>query len=145
VEAASLDLEQFPLQLIRTAMHQTAQALGEVQTAIPIVLINDTDAARELWWKIAAKLKCPLLTLSLLPESNRCPESGRATLGELRKWQLQRLASLMKEVDDACSAEDTRALSNVLERRVLPWLEMLGDSLELWLETFPANSSAAPT
>jgi len=143
VEATSLDLQQFPLQLIRTAMHQTAQAVSEIQSAVSTVLINDTDTARELWWRLAAKLKYPLLTLSLLPDSNRCPGNGRATLGELRKWQLLRLASLMKEVDDACCAEDTRALSNILEQRVLPWLEMLGDSLELWLETFVMDSTVA--
>lgn len=141
VEAVSLDLQQFPLQLIRTAMHQTAQAVGEVQSAVSTVLINDTETARELWWKLAAKMKSPLLTLSLLPDFNRRMENGRATLGELRRWQLLRLASLLKEVDDACCAEDTRTLSNVLEQRVLPWLEMLGDSLELWLETFLMDSS----
>ena len=135
IEAASLDLQQFPSQLIRTARHQAALAAVEVQSAVSAVLINDVEAARELWWRLVAKLKCPLLALSLLPVSTWRPENGRVTLGELRQWQLRELASLSKDVDDACWAEDTRALSNVLEQRVLPWLETLGDSLELWLET----------
>lgn len=135
VEAASLDLQQLPLQLIQTAMHQTVEATAEVQSAVLTVLINDTETARELWWRLARKLKSPLLTLSLLSESSCGPANGRASLGQLRKWQLQQLASLIKDVDSACCGEDTRALSNVLEQRVLPWLETLGDSLELWLET----------
>jgi hypothetical protein len=135
IEAASLDLHQLPLQLIQTAMHQTVEAIGEVQSAVSTVLINDTETARELWWKLARKLKSPLLTLSLLPESSCGPANGRASLGQLRKWQLQQLGSLLKDVDGTCCGEDTRALSNVLEQRVLPWLETLGDSLELWLET----------
>lgn len=135
IEAASLDLRQLPLQFIQTAIHQTAQAAAEVQSAISTVLINDTQTSQELWWKLAAKLKSPLLTLSLLPESSCGPANGRASLGQLRKWQLQQLASVIRDVDDACCGEDTRTLSNVLEQRVLPWLETLSDSLDLWSET----------
>jgi hypothetical protein len=135
IEAASLDLHQFPLQLVQTARHQATQAVVEVQSAVSGVLINNIETARELWWRLVAKLKCPLLTLSLLPVSTWRSENGRVTLGDLRQWQLRELASLSKDVDDACWGEDTRALSNVLEQRVLPWLETLGDSLELWLET----------
>jgi hypothetical protein len=135
VEATSLDLNHLPLQLVQTAKHQTAQAAEEIQSAISTVLINDIEMAREFWWTIAAKLKSPLLTLSLLPESSCGPSNGRASLGQLRKWQLEQLASVIRDADDACCGEDTRALSNVLERRVLPWLETLGDSLDLWSET----------
>jgi len=138
IEAASLDLHQLPLQLVQMAMHQTAQFILEVQSAVSTVLINDTETARELWWRLARKLKSPLLTLSLLPDSSYDPASGRASLGELRKWQLHQLVCLIKDVDGACWAEDTRALSNSLEQRVLPWLEMLGDSLELWSESIAA-------
>jgi hypothetical protein len=123
-------LHQLPLQLVQTAMHQTARAAEEVQSAISTVLINDIETSRELWWKLAATLKSPLLTLSLLPEV-----TGRASLGQLRKWQLQQLAWVIRDVDDTCRGEETRALSDVLERRVLPWLATLGDSLDLWSET----------
>lgn len=142
IEAASLDLQQFPSQFIRTAIQQTAHAIEEVQSAVSTVLINDTETARELWWRLAARLKCPLLTLSLLPQAGRRCDSQRPSLAELRKWQLQQLASLIKDVDDVCSADDTRPLSNMLERRVLPWLETLGDSLELWLETLEMKAAA---
>jgi hypothetical protein len=135
IEAASLDLQQFPRQLIQTAIHQTTQAAAEVRSAISTVLINDIETSQELWWKLAAKLKSPLLTLSLLPESGFEPTNGRASLRQLRKWQLQQLASVIRDVDDTCCGQETRALSNALEQRVLPWLETLRDSLDLWLET----------
>jgi hypothetical protein len=143
VEAASLDLQQFPAQLIRTAIHQTAQAINEVQSAVSAVLINDTEMARELWWRLAVRLKGPLLTLSLLPHADGRHQSNRPSLAELRRWQLGQLACLIKDVDDACSADDTRPLASVLEKRVLPWLETLGDSLELWLETVEMNAAVA--
>lgn len=139
VEAASLDLRQFPQQLIRTAIHQTARAIEEVQSAISTVLINDTHTARELWWRLAATLKSPLLTLSLLPQGNYQSANNRPSLVELRKWQLHQLACLIKDVDEVCWADDTRPLSNLLEQRVVPWLETLGDSLELWLETLQTS------
>src|ERR1051325_778681 len=143
VEASSLDLQQFPLHLIHTAIHQTAHAIEEVQSAISTVLINDTDTARELWWRLAVRLKCPLLTLSLLPPARSQSQNNRPSLAELRKWQLQQLASIIKDVDDICWAEDTRPLSNLLEQRVLPWLETLGDSLELWLETMQTGAAVS--
>lgn len=143
IHAASLDLHQFPSQLIRTAIHQTAHTIVEVQSAVSAVLINDTETARELWWRLASRLKCPLLTLSLLPDTGSRHAPGRSSLAELRKWQLRQLASLIKDVDDVCSADDTRPLSNMLEQRVLPWLETLGDSLELWLETLESRAAVA--
>jgi hypothetical protein len=54
---------------------------------------------------------------------------------QLRKWQLQQLGMIMKDIDEACWADDPRILANALECRVLPWLESMKASLELWLET----------
>jgi len=45
---------------------------------------------------------------------------------------------VMQDTDAACSAEDSTALSNALEYRVLPWLDGLQNSLELWHTTLQA-------
>ena len=58
---------------------------------------------------------------------------------QLRKWQLQQLAAILIEVDEASWSEDSAALSNALEYRVLPWLHGLGTSLELWHDTLSAK------
>ena len=142
IEARTISLERMPLQLIETALHQIYQAREQVHSVVVLVLINDGVMARESWWNLAKDLKAPLLTLSLVPEWVCGPANGRASLCQLRKWQLQQLASLIRRVDEACWSEDTNVLSDALENRVLPWLESLQDSLELWHETVAAGIRA---
>jgi hypothetical protein len=60
---------------------------------------------------------------------------------QLRKWQLQQLAVIIKDVDETCWSPTPMALSSALERRVLPWLDGLRATLDLWHETL----AIAPT
>jgi hypothetical protein len=143
VEAETMDLNEVPAQLIKAALQQTAAVRSRVQTAVEQVLINDSRAARELWWALATALKEPLLTLSLLPDNICGPDNGRASLLQLRRWQLQQLGCVIKDVDDACLLEDTTVLSDALEKRVLPWLDSLHDSLQMWIETISPDSHTA--
>ena len=46
------------------------------------------------------------------------------------------------DLDEACGLEDTTALSNALENRVLPWLDGLLGTLELWQNSFLLGSCA---
>ncbi|MCW5553961.1 MAG: hypothetical protein KIS67_17625 [Verrucomicrobiae bacterium] len=140
VAAETVDLDDLPRQLIRTALHQTVQAREQALAAVVLVLINEGVVAREFWWKLAADLKAPLLTLSLVPESVCGPANGSASLTQLRKWQLQQLAGIIREVDEACWTEDPNCLSNTLENRVLPWLDKLHESLDLWHKTALAGA-----
>ena len=142
VEGETIGLDQMPLQLVETARCQVAQAREQVLAAVTLVLINDGHVAREVWWNLANELKAPLLTLSLVPETVCGPVNGRATLNQLRKWQLQQLASLIKRVDEACWSKDTNLLSNALENHVLSWLGGLEDFLQLWHETMAAGIRA---
>jgi hypothetical protein len=142
VDARTISLDRLPLQLIETAMQQICQAREQVHSAVVCVLINDGVMARESWWNLARELKAPLLTLSLVPEWVCGPANERGSLGQLRKWQFQQLASLIKRVDEACWSEDTHVLSNALENHVLPWLDSLHASLELWHETVAAGVRA---
>ena len=143
VEAETIDLAQVPLQLIKTATSQTAEAQGKVLSAVTLTLINDTAWAREHWWNLVRLLKQPFMTLSLMPENSYASAPGGPSLTQLRRWQLQELATILKEVDEASWSEDPAALSNALECRVLPWLHGLQSSLELWLETLAAGGECA--
>ena|ERR1041385_484460 len=96
-----------------------------------------------LWWELTRKLKEPLLTLSLIPETASPTGHGCVSFLQLRKWQLEQLATILADIDVACWGEDTRALSNALENRALPWLDHLDDLLQLCHETFRAGSRAA--
>lgn len=144
VEGTSVDLIEMPLRLIETALQQSADAHTVVESAISVVLINGGRPAREVWWDLTRKLKDPLLTLSLLPEGLFAPMKGVASPLQLRRWQLQQLAAIIRDVDDACWSPDPIALSNALENRVLPWLDKLHQSIMLLHETtVAANRSAA--
>lgn len=139
IEGQTVGLTEMPLRMLDTALNETLQARSATETAITLVLINDGAVARELWWDLARKLKEPLLTLSLLPETIYQTPNGCAPLLQVRKWQLQQLATIMKEVEDACWAPDSATLSNTLESRVLPWLSKLQDVILLWRETVLAG------
>jgi hypothetical protein len=140
VAAETLPLEDKSLLLLKTALQQADQARACVETAITLVLINNVCVARELWWNLARQLKEPVLTLSLLPDNACGPANGRASLTQLRKWQLEQVAAIIKDVDASCHAEDTIPLSNALEKRVLPWLQNLVELITLWHETVQAGS-----
>jgi len=143
IEGETMGLNDVPAQLIKAALQQTANVRTRVQSAVELVLINGGQHARELWWNLSSGLKEPLLTLSLLPENICGPANGRASLMQLRKWQLQQLGCVIKDVDEACRSEDPTALSDALEKRALPWLDMLHESLSLWHESLAPRSRPA--
>lgn len=143
VEGETMSLDQVPAQLIAAALQQTANVRAQVQSAVELVLINDANRARELWWGLALALKEPLLTLSLLPEKVFSQAKGSAPLGQLQVWQLEQLGCVIQDVDDSCDAGDPAVLSDMLEKRALPWLDNLHASLKLWLEAILQNAAPA--
>jgi hypothetical protein len=139
IEARTVSLNEMPLRMLETALQEAVQARIAVEAAVTLVLINDGAVARELWWDLARKLKEPLLTLSLLPETIYQPAPGCASLQQLRVWQLQQLATIIQAVDEACWQTETAALSNALENRALPWLNNLYEMIRLWQQTVQAG------
>jgi hypothetical protein len=146
VDGETIGLNEVPVQLIRAALQQTSAIRARVESAIELVLINERETAAELWWTLATSLKEPLLTLSLLPDTICGPDNGRASLLQLRKWQLQQLGSVIMDVDEICKAGDSTDLSDALERRVLPWLDKLHESLDMWHEAIshPRTPAVCP-
>jgi hypothetical protein len=143
VEAETMGLNEVPVQLIKAAQQQTTTLRARVQAAVELVLINEPKQARELWWSLAAGIKEPLLTLSLVPDHICGPNNGRASLTQLRKWQLQQLGCIIQDVEENSGTENTTALSDALEKRVLPWLDSLLESLNLWHETVLTDAPSA--
>ena len=139
IEAESIALDESVLLLLKTAHQQTSHVRDCVETALTLVLINDAQVAHELWWNLARQLKEPILTLSLLPDHLCGQGNGGASLKQLRKWQLEQVAAIIRHVDQACVTNDTIHISNALENRVLPWLERLGELIQLWHETMLAG------
>jgi hypothetical protein len=139
IEAETVDLKETFVLLLKRALQQVEHTRECIEITVTLVLINDVHVARELWWNLARQLKEPVLTLSLLPDSACGPAHGRASLAQLRKWQLEQIAALIKDVDKVCCSKDTIPLSNALENRVLPWLQELSGLISLWHETVMAG------
>ena len=140
VEAETVGLEETAVLILTSAFQQVNQVRQSVEKALTLVLINESNVASELWWDLARQLKEPILTLSLLPENSARPANGGVPLKQLHKWQLEQIAGIMREVDQACHAGDTIQLSNALESRVMPWLHKLRELISLWHETVLASS-----
>lgn len=142
VEAETMDLKEVPFQLLKAALQQATTVRARLQTAVELVLINDGRRAREVWWSLSTALKEPLLTLSLLPDNICGPDNGRASLLQLRKWQLEQLGGVIREVDEACHTEDTTVLAEALEQRALPWLDKLHEFLLMWHDMIASDPAA---
>jgi hypothetical protein len=140
VEAGTVALEETSLLLLKKAFQQTDLARECVEIALTLVLINNGRVAHEVWWNLASVLKEPVITLSLLPENTCEPFDNRTSLARLRKWQLEQIAAIIRDVNETCHSEDTIPLSNALENRVLPWLQSLSELISLWHETALAGS-----
>jgi len=139
IDAVTIPLCDLPLVLLTTASQQVVRARELVESALTLVLINDPDNARELWWKIASQLKEPVLTLSLMPEY-LCQRWCGTTFQRLREWQLEQIASIIRRVDQSCDSNNTILLSDSLEQLVLPWLDKLADHIVLWKNAASAGS-----
>jgi hypothetical protein len=140
VEAETVGLDETAVLVLKTAACQVEQARASVEKGLTLVLINGSAVSRELWWELARQLKEPVLTLSLLPENGGVPLYGSVSLTQLRKWQLEQIAVIIRDVDEASELGNTIHLSNALENRVLPWLEKLYELVLLWHETVLAAS-----
>jgi hypothetical protein len=142
VDAESILLEELPLLLLTTAGQQADQARESVESALTLVLINPPATARELWWKIACQLKEPVLTLSLMPE-DLCQNCCGTTFYKLRRWQLEQIAAIVRQVDGACDSKDNIRLSDALEKIVLPWVQNLTENIRLWHDATLAGARLA--
>jgi len=140
VDAGTVALEETSLLLLKRAFQQTEYARECVETALTLVLINSAQVAHEVWWNLAMVLKEPVLTLSLLPDNLGGGPDAVASPTQLRKWQLEQIAAIIRDVDRVCLSKDPIPLSNALERRVLPWLQNLSELVSLWYETALAGS-----
>jgi hypothetical protein len=139
VDAITVSLSELPLLLLSTAANQLNRARASVDAALTLVLINHPSTARELWWNIASQLKEPVLTLSLMPE-NLCQRWCGTTFHQLRRWQLEQIAMIVRKVDEACESQDNVHISDALEKNVLPWLDKVGEHIQLWLDATQAGA-----
>lgn len=141
IEAETSGLEEMPLQVLETALEQTHRLLARAEAALAQMCINNAAGAREIWWRLAADLKLPLVTLSLLPQGAAL--SGPVSPLQLRRWQLEQLAEIIQELDRQAETGEVSALIAAFEKRVWPWLWQLRETLLLQREAFAAGARLA--
>ncbi len=139
MEAESVALDESSVLVLQAAKQQAQHANEAIESAVTLVLINPRNVAREIWWTLARQLKEPVVTLSLLPDHLCYQASGSAPLKQLRKWQLEQIAIIIREVDEISRTGHAIQLSDALENRVLPWLQNLLGLISLWHETVTAG------
>lgn len=139
LEAKTAPLDDLTSEILRTALRQTVEVRGLVETAVMLVLINEAPLSRRLWCELAGKLKEPLLMLALLPDGHYRQPAGCASFQQVRQWQLEQYSIIIQQVNEASAYGEMSALSNALEHRALPWLRKLQDLIELWYETAQAG------
>jgi hypothetical protein len=139
IDAVTVPLDDLPLLLLATATHQVNRARESVTAALTLVLINHPSKARELWWNLAAQIKEPVLTLSLMPEQ-LCQTWCGTNFRKLRRWQLEQIAQIVLRVDESCQSSETICLSDALEKMVLPWLDKLAEHIRLWYDATSAGA-----
>lgn len=139
IDATTVPLDDLPVLLLATAAQQASRARASVDTALTLVLINNPEKAREMWWNLASHLKEPVLTLSLMPES-LCQLWCGTNFQKLRRWQLEQISTIVRRVDEACDSQDNIRLSDALEKLVLPWLDKLGELIRMWNDAAEAGS-----
>jgi hypothetical protein len=142
IEAETTGLEEMPLQVLSTALEQTNDLLARAESALAQMCINDARGAREIWWRLAGRLKLPLVTLSLLPES--AAASGGVAPLQMRRWQLEQLAEIIRVLDGCAEAADAGPLIEAFENRLWPWLWRLRQTLLLQREALSAGARLAP-
>jgi len=140
IECKSINLEQLPLHLVEAALEQIQHAREQIHAAVVFLLLNDGCAATEFCWQLARRLKAPVLTLSLLPNTVCGPTDGQTSMTQLRRWQLEQIGNIIKDVNEACWSGNQRMLFNALENRALPWLNQLQNTLSLMHETLQAGA-----
>jgi len=139
VEAESVAIDESFVLVLHTAKQQAQRATEAIESAVTLVLINPRSVAREIWWTLARQLKEPVVTLSLLPDHLCRQANGSAPLKQLRKWQLEQIAIIIREVEETSRTGDAIQLSDALENRVLPWVQNLLGLINLWHETVAAG------
>ena len=135
IQGFTMELGNRTLLILMTALEQTTKLTSRVNGAISEVLINEGPLAREIWWSLANALREPILTLSLLPDNVCGPNHGQASFTQLRKWQLEQLAAIIRDVEAAANSGDVSRLSDALAQHVVPWLESQREVIQLWIES----------
>lgn len=133
VEANSIPIRAFAQQIIHAVREKIFVLEEQVHAILLLVLINEIGFARRAWGHLLPSFKAPLYQLSLLEElKNRAIEPLQQLSRNLKEhWNL--IDGIHAQLDLVLHGEDAEQarleFSDVLDRRLLPWLAELNRHL----------------
>ncbi len=123
VVARTIGFEQLGFQLISVAEEQCSQLIQRLQNLSLLVLINSWHKGQEGWMRLLPELKDPILTTSFIPEGVGFLPGGDAICGRAVMRRTDDLSLVLVEIEKVALSRDPEEFSNVLESKLLPWLQ----------------------
>lgn len=130
IQVSTITFDSLTDQLISAGQSKLAELASEIEAAVLIVVINEPEAALNLWKSWEPQLREPLLSLRALKElkgDTFFSVDGVQALVE----RIEELGMIVSEVETLFDADDGTApdmvvLSEILEFTLLPWLNSVG-------------------
>jgi hypothetical protein len=129
VVARTITFTQLSFQLVTVASDQVNRLHERVEKLALQVMINDWDAAEEVWWELMPDLKDPLITMSFIPPTIELLPHGEQIGGKAVKKFTQDLVTILERLEEVVVRQELLELSNALENELLPWLRGVGHCL----------------
>lgn len=137
VQAQTISLNELGEYLVILGRAKTRELLGFTEKAILLVLINDWAVTRKLWQAWQPEFREPLFSLRSLQELRGeklldLPLDGKPLSQHLEEISAinTEIESLLQETPDEGSPV-IQMLSDILEKRLLPWLQRLSTYFDL--------------
>ena len=126
IEANSISLNDLGSHVLLVARDQVQQLLSRVEAIQMLVLINDWPVAQQLWCDLVPDFKTPMLELSFLQElwGERLSATKIGDKSLAQHWD--QIGRIQAEVELVLTRrQDILDFSDILEKRLLPWLKLL--------------------
>ncbi len=126
VEANTISFQDLGHHVVSVAREQVGNLLSRVEAVHMVVLINDWPVAQRLWWELVPDFKTPMLELSFLQElwGDRLRDFRVGTQSLAEHWD--QIGQIQAELELTLQRRnDLVEFSDLLERRLLPWLRDL--------------------
>lgn len=132
LKADSVTFDELGRQMVRAVRSRIAELRERVKGMQFLVLINNWDVAQWLWWELVPDFKTPMIELSFLQElwGTRLEQIRLHDQTLVQHWD--RIGPIHAEIEMLLQRQESlTGLSDVMERKLEPWLQQLGDFLEL--------------
>jgi hypothetical protein len=144
IAARTISFDELSKHLIAAGKAKTDELLTLIDEASLLVMINDWPKALQLWQECQPVLREPLFALRALQEVKGISVMSRklgdhslsAHLEDLNRISCE-FGLLLASHESEEEAADLLSFSNLLERRLAPWLKQLSDFFDCLRE--PGN------